>query len=87
MWNPSTKEWVMLAQEGPLVMSTSTSPLASPGTWQRIEPISGKTAPGFIGDGTTLAHGDLASIGGSNPSIIRDQENAIWHMVYAKWGG
>lgn len=68
-------------------MSTSTSPLASPGTWQRIEPISGKTAPGFIGDGTTLAHGDLASIGGSNPSIIRDQENAIWHMVYGKWGG
>jgi len=86
VWHPDKKEWITLAQEGPLVMSTSKDPLAKPGTWTRIDPVSGKTAPGFIGDGTTLAHGDLTSIGGANPSIIRDQKNSVWHMVYSIWG-
>ncbi len=87
MWNPDKKQWVVLAQEagGPLTMSISTDPLAAPGSWSRIDPVSSKTAPGFKGDGTP--HGDLSSIPGSNPSIIRDQKNGVWHMVYAKWGG
>ena len=87
MWNPDKKEWVTIAQEGPLVMSTSKDPLAKPGTWTRIDPVTNSTDAGFIGNGTTLAHGDLASIGGSNPSIIRDEKNSVWHMIYAKWGG
>ena len=89
MWNPTRKEWVILAQEGPLVMSTSADPLAKPGSWSRIDPVSGQTQPGFIGSTTDepLAHGDLQSVAGSNPSIIRDERNQCWHMVYAKWGG
>ena len=66
-------------------MSVSCDSLAAPGSWSRIDPISGKTAPGFKGDGT--AHGDLSSISCSNPRIIRDQKNVVWHMVYARWGG
>ena len=87
MWNPDKKQWVVLSQEagGPLVVSVSSDPLAAPGSWSRIDPVSGKTAPGFKADGT--AHGDLSSISGSNPSIIRDQKNSVWHMVYARWGG
>ena len=89
MWNPNRKEWVILAQEGPLVMSASSDPLAKPGSWSRIDPVSGQTQPGFIGstNDEPLAHGDLSSIAGSNPSIIRDEHNQCWHMVYAKWGG
>ena len=87
MWNPDEKEWVIIAQEGPLVMSTSKDPLAKPGTWTRIDPVTNSTDAGFIGNGTTLSHGDLTSISGSNPSIIRDEKNSVWHMVYAKWGG
>ena len=86
-WDPSRKEWIILAQEGPLVMSRSSNPLALPGSWERVEPVSNTTAPGFIGNGSVIAHGDLASIAGSNPSIIRDEKNGLWHMIYAKWGG
>ncbi len=40
----------------------------------------------LYGEGTTLAHGDLTSIGGANPGIIRDQKNSVWHIVYSIWG-
>jgi hypothetical protein len=87
MCNPHKKQWVLLAQEagGSLTMSVSSDLLAAPGSWSRIDLVSGKTAPGFKGDG--MPHGDLSNIAGSNPSIIRDQKNGVWHMVYARWGG
>ena len=71
------------------MMSRSSDPLARPGTWERMNPVSNITAPGFVGlaNGTVLFHPDLYSIHGSNPSIIFDSKNAVWHMVYAKWGG
>ena len=77
MWNPDKKQWVTLAQEAgePLTMSISSDPLAALGSWSRIDPVSGKTALGSKGDGTP--HGDLSSISGSNPSIIRDQKNGV----------
>ena len=87
MWAPAVKKWIIIAQEGPLVMSESADALARPYTWTRIDPASCKTAPGFIADPEPLAHGDLKAVSGSNPSIIRDEKNALWHMVYAKWGG
>lgn len=94
MWNPKTQTWVILAQEESfkpftspgLVMSVSSDPLGRPGTWTRINPITGQTQPGFIGGNDTLVHPDLDPIKGASPSIIRDSRNGIWHMVYAKWG-
>ena len=86
MWNPAKKEWVIIAQEGPLVMSHSSDALARPGTWERIDPPTGQTQPGYKTD-VTLSHSDLAPIGGSNPSMIYDSANKIYQMVYAKWGG
>ena len=29
----------------------------------------------------------MASISGSNPSILRDDTYNVWHMVYTRWGG
>ena len=54
MWNSDKKQWVVLAQETgePLIMSNSSDPLAGPGSWSRIDPVSGKTAPGSKADGT-----------------------------------
>ena len=86
-WNPERKEWIILAQEGPLVMSNSSSPTAEPGTWGRYDPVSETVADGFIADKEPLAHGDLKDIAGSNPSIIFDELTKMWHVVYAKWGG
>ena len=94
MWNPINKTWIILAQESQfrpyqnpgLVMSVSNDTLAQPGTWTRIDPVSGQTSPGFIGENNTLVHPDLTPILGANPSIIRDEKNSVWHMVYGKWG-
>ena len=88
-WDPSNQRWVILAQElgGPLVMSVSTDALATPGSWNRLNPRTGSTIPSLIGNGTTLAQPDLASVAGANPSIIRNTKNGKWHMVYKKWGG
>ena len=89
MWQPIKKEWIVYAQAGPLVMSRSSDPLASPGSWENYDPVNSTTAPGFIGpaSGQPLAHGDLETIPGSNPSIIYDEITNKWHMVWAKWGG
>ena len=85
--NPHKKQLVVLAQEagGSLTMSVSSDLLAAPGSWSRIDLVSGKTAPSFKGD--VMPHGDLSNIAGSNPIIIRDQKNGVWHMVCARWGG
>ncbi|KAG8533569.1 uncharacterized protein KY384_001309 [Bacidia gigantensis] len=95
MWNSSTSTWVIFAQEEDLrpnqqtslVMSVSNDTLARPYTWNRLDPASGATDPGFLGGNRTLMHPDLHHIPGSNPSIIRDDKNGCWHMVYVKWGG
>ena len=95
MWDHLKGRWVILAQEDQfkpysspgLVMSVATSGLAEPYNWTRLEPVSKKTQPGFIGGNDTLAHPDLDSTKGANPSIIWDSQNSLWHMVYAKWGG
>ena len=89
IWNSAKKEWVIYAQEGSIVMSHSSDPMAKPGSWTRLDPVSGKTQPGFIGstDGTTLTHGDFASLGGGNPSCLFDKKTNMYHMVWSKWGG
>ena len=86
-WNAEGKEWVIYAQEGVVVMSHSSDPLAKPGSWEKLDPVSGKTSPGFISDKEPLAHGDLKDFAGSNPSILKDLGTGLWHMVWAKWGG
>lgn len=87
VWDPIHTRWVIFAQENWLVMSVSSDPLARPGTWSRIDPVSGETAPGFIGGSKTLSHGDLQPRSGANPSIIRDTVNGVWHMVWGNNGG
>ena len=97
MWNHLNRTWVIMAQEDPyvssqdtspgLAMSISNDPLARPGTWKRIDPWTNRTSPGFIGDNNSLLHPNLTSGLGANPSIIWDDRNKLWHMVYAKWGG
>ena len=95
MWNPINQTWHIFAQEDPmkpdasppLVMAVSNDTLGRPYSWTRVDPVSGQTQPGFIGLNATIAHGDLADIKGASPSIMRDEKNHIWHMVYAQWGG
>ena len=97
IWNHLNKTWVIFGHEDEwttnpytsprLVMSISTDPLARPGNWTRLDPINKKTAPGFIGDKNSLFHPDLSGVPGSNPTIIRDSKNNVWHMVWSRWGG
>ena len=88
-WHAGRKQWLIYAQEGAMVLSVSTDPLARPGTWQRYDPVSGTTQPGFIGGSTSaIAHGDFRGQGtGSSASIIYDSKNARWQMVYDRWAG
>ena len=87
-WNHVKKEWVIFAPETSLAMRISSDPMASPGSWQRINPVKGLVGPGWIGDPSNpdWSHDDLASIPGANPSIIFDQKNDIFHMVWSIWG-
>ena len=95
-WNHLTSTWTILGCEDEwttnpsspgLVTSISADPLARPGSWTKVDPVRKLTAPGLIGSNATFLHPDLSSGRGANPSIIRDQKNGVWHMVYAKWGG
>ena len=51
MWNPQSQLWVILAQDESfkpftspgLVMSVSSDPLDRPGTWTRLNPVTGQT--------------------------------------------
>lgn len=87
MWDADKKQWTIFAPEPSLAMIVSSDAMAGPGTWTRIDPTTGDTAPGFIGNGTSLPHPDLQSISGSNPSIIRDEQRGLYHMAWGKWGG
>ena len=91
-WDHIKKQWTIFGPENSLAMKISTDAKASPGSWIRINPANNTTpGPGFIGktsqaEEDAMAHGDLTSIPGSSPSIIWDQKNSVWHMVYGKWG-
>lgn len=94
MWDPIHSRWVIIAQEGWLsdqkrfVMSMSNDPLARPGTWIKINPVTGLNSSGYIGiKSSSLAHTDLFNSPGANPSIIHDLQNNVWHMVWSIWGG
>lgn len=87
VWNHYRIQWTLLSQEagGPLPMSVSSCPTATPGSFTSIDPPTGRTSPGFRG--SPLPHSDLRYIPGSNPSILHDTKNQCWHLVYGRWGG
>ena len=92
-WNHIKKEWTIFGPEKTLAMRVSTDAMASPGSWQRINPANAtlKPGPGFIGkepqdEEDAMCHDDLADIAGSSPSILFDEKNEVWHMVWGKWG-
>ncbi len=66
-------------------MAVSTDPLAASLTWSKQDPVNHLSSSGLMGEG--YPHPDLASISGSNPTLLFSIPLKHWLMVYHEWGG
>ena len=88
VWDSAKHRWVCFFQEvgvDSLAMAVSTDPMAASLTWSKVDPVNNLYSSGLMGIG--YAHPDLASISGSNPTLLYHIPAQTWLMVWHEWEG
>lgn len=88
VWDSTKRRWVAFFQQVGMIglgMAISTDPKGASLTWSKIDPVNNLYSSGLMGLG--YAHPDLASISGSNPTLLYDVPAKTWLMVYHEWEG
>ena len=88
VWDNAKRRWVAFFQEVGIIglgIGVSTNPRGASLTWSMFDPLNNLYSSGLMGLG--YGHPDLASIPGSNPTLLHDMLEKRWVIVYHAWMG
>ncbi len=86
VWDNAKRRWVAFFQEVGIIglgIGVSTNPRGASLTWSMFDPLNNLYSSGLMGLG--YGHPDLASIPGSNPTLLHDMLEKRWVIVYHAW--
>lgn len=88
VWDNAKRRWVAFFQEVGMIglgIAVSTDPRGASLTWSKYDPLNNLYSSGLMGLG--YGHPDLASMPGSNPTLLYDVLEKGWVIVYHAWQG